>query len=804
MQISVNWLKDFVEIPKNISVEELGNLLTLKTAEVEGIHEQTQDFENMVVGQITELLPHPNADKLKIAKTSIGKQTLTLVCGGENLKEGMFVAVAKIGAKIKWHGDGPEMILKRTAIRGVESEGMICAGIEIGIQDEKAGERDILDLSSIKPIPGTPLSKLFGKSDAILEFDNKSLTHRPDLWGHYGIAREVSAITGGKFTPLAPKINIPKEGESPKVEVKSPDLCPRYCAITINNIEVQQSPSWLVERLKSTGHGVHNNIVDVTNYIMTELGQPLHAFDKAQIKKGLIIREANPKEKITTLDEKTYPLPEKTLVIADHEKSLAIAGVIGAKNSGISSSTTSIIIESANFNSTSIRKTSTKLGIRTDSVQRFEKSLDPNLAELAIKRACELILQICPKAKIAGPLVDIQNFNKKPIKIDLDTEKASSKIGVPLSLQEISKILNTLQFQTSKKSAKILTITVPSFRASKDIKTEDDLIEEIARLYGYENIPSFLPTLPTKLPIDNPERFKKHRIRELLSYGLGFTEVYNYSFYGTQEIKNCLLDEKPHLKLLNCISEEQTHLKTTLVPLLLKNLQATVKQEEIIKIYEIGRTYKEIGEFYPLEEKNITGVILTKSKSTNFYKAKGAVETIFKKLSIPPIKITEGIKNTSYAHPTESGSYIGKNGQILAKVFTVHPAISKTYNLDKCSVAFFSINFTELLKIDPKSFCYKPIPKFPGIKIDISVVVPQKKEVESIRETIFKSDQQTIESVELFDVYEGEGIPKNQKALAFKITLQSPDRTLTDEEMSQTQKRIFQALEKIGGTIRGK
>jgi phenylalanyl-tRNA synthetase beta chain len=803
MQISLSWLKDFVKIPDNTDIKELGELLTLKTAEVENIYKQSQTFDNMVVGQIVELLPHPNADKLKIAKTSIGKQTLTLVCGGANLVEGMFVAVAKVGAEVRWHGEGPLVKLERTKIRGIESEGMICAGSEIGVEDEKAGEKDILDLSAIKPKPGTPLSDLFGKEDVVLEFDNKSLTHRPDLWGHYGIAREISAITGNKFIPLNPKIKIPTKGESPKVEVKNQDLCPRYCAITINNITVKPSPKWMQDRLKTTGHGTHNNIVDVTNYVMAELGQPLHAFDKQEIKEGLVIRTAKPKEKITALDQKTYTLPEKTLVIADHEKPLAIAGVIGAKNSGINEKTTSIIIESANFNASSVRKTSTTLGIRTDSVQRFEKSLDPNLAELAIKRATELILELCLGAEIAGPLIDIQKFDKKEKKIDLNIDKAVSKIGVQLGQKEIESMLNKLEFKTTKKSSNIISVTVPSFRATKDVTMEDDLVEEIARLYGYENIPAKLPSLPTKLPIDNPERSKKHKIRNLLSYGLGFTEVYNYSFYGKRELDRCLLEEKPHLKLLNCSSEEQTHLKTTLVPLLLKNLETAVKQEENIKIYEIGRTYKEIGEYYPLEEKYLTGAIVSKDKTKNtFYEAKGVIETLFDKLETPIPKIVSGTTKTPYAHPAESGSYIGQQGQTIAKIFNLHPAISKNHGLEKHRISFFSINLSELFKISAEKPKYNPIPKFPGIKIDVSVLVKKETEVEMVEKTILDADKQIIESVSLFDIYEGPNIKENQKALAFKISLQAPDRTLTDKEMADTQQKIFQNLEKIGGEIR--
>jgi len=803
MHISLNWLKDFVDI--KTKPQELGDLLTLKTAEVESVQDQSQAFDNMVVGQITSITKHPNADKLKICKVSIGKETLQIVCGGANIKEDMYVAVAKIGAQVKWHGEGDLVTMERAKIRGEESAGMICAGVEIGIEDPNAGDHDILDLSSIKPKPGTPLSEIFQQNDTILEFDNKSLTHRPDLWGHYGIAREIAAITDTKLKPLRPEPKIPSKGESPKVEIENFKLCPRYCGLIINNIKVEESPDWLKTRLKAVGHGTHNNIVDVTNYIVAELGQPMHAFDKSYIKGGIIVRPAKDKEKITTLDDKSRQLTTKDLVIADHEKAVALAGVMGGENSLISNKTTSIILESATFDAGTIRRTSTKLGLRTDAVQRFEKSLDPNLAELAIKRAAELILQICPGAEIAGPITDIQKFDKTPLKITLDTEKTASKIGVDLSQKDIEKILNKLEFETRVKDKKTLMVTVPSFRATKDVTMEDDLIEEVARMYGYDNIAPTLPKLPTKLPLENTERFKKHRLRELLSLGFGFTEVYNYSFYGEKKLGNCLMSEAAHVKLLNYLSEDQTHMRTSMTPNLLKNLQEIVKYQDEAAIYEIGHTYKEIGQFYPLEEKKAVGAIIKKGKTDEvFYEAKGIVEAIFQKFSTPKMDTARGIDGTPYAHPNKAISYLDPQAQTIAKVFMLHPIVAKNHDLEKYSVAIFAINFTELLKLEVQERSYKSIPKFPNIEFDISVLVQEDLEAGTAQEAIHKANKQLISNINLFDIYRGESLEKGTKAFAFKITLQAPDRTLTDEEMTQTQQKIFKNLEAIGGTIRGK
>lgn len=803
MQISLNWLKQFVDI--KMDPKDLGDLLTLKTAEVEKVENEADSFENIVAGLVITLKKHPNADKLNIAMTSVGKETIQIVCGGANLKEGMYVAVAKPGASVKWHGEGEPIVLEKAKIRGEESIGMICAGCEIGIDDPTAGDHDIMDLSSTKPKPGTPLSEIFQRNDVILEFDNKSLTHRPDLWGHYGIAREIAAITGAKLKPYKTNVKIPTSGKQIKVTVKNSELCQRYCGLIIENVKIEQSPDWLKKLLKAADHGTHNNIVDVTNYISSELGQPMHAFDKKIVDKGIIVRTATKGEKITTLDGKIAKLDETMLVIANQSEPLAIAGVIGGKNSGITDGTKTIVLESATFSSSSIRRTSTKLGIRTDSVQRFEKALDPNMALVAIKKAAELILQICPTAKISGPITDIKSFKNTPLKIALDIKKTGSKIGVELSAKEIKDILESLEFKVLKKNPNTFTVTVPTFRATKDVTQEDDVIEEVARMYGYENITASLPKLPTKLPEENIERFKKHRARELFSLGLGFNEVYNYSFYGIKDIKNCLMSEKGHIKLQNYLSEDQTHIRTTLTPNILKNLQTNSKNYDTIKIYEIGRTYLEIGAFHPLETKRISGAIMQKNpKIDPFFEAKGAVESFLKHFSLEHVNYAKGITNVPYAHPQKAISYIDQNGQTIAVVFGLHPSVQKNLGLEGHKIANFSINLTEALRINQPVKKFQAIPRFPAITMDISVLVDANIEIQTIKDSIVSADKNLITQTDLFDIYQGEGISPDKKAVAFKIILQADDRTLTDEEMTTVQNKIFKNLEAIGGKIRGK
>lgn len=803
MHISLNWLKEFVNIPET-DAHALAHKITVRTAEVDGVIEESASFENMVAGQIIELKKHENADSLTVTQTLIGTETVQIVCGGKNLKEGMFVAVALIGAEVSWHG-GEKMKIEKVSIRGVESFGMICASTEIGLpKGENEGEKDILDLSELKPTPGTPLAKVLNKDDTILIFDNKTITNRPDLWGHYGIAREISALYDQKLTPIKTTVKTPKTGENLKIEIDDFMLCPRYTGLVIDNVKIGPSPLWLQEKLKKIDHGTHNNVVDITNYIMTELGQPMHAFDHSKVKEKILVRTAKQGEKITALDTKSYELDEEMLVIADSEKALAIAGVIGGQDGSVTESTTKIILESANFNSSSIRRTASRLGIRTDASQRFEKALDPFLCETALLKAAEMILKICKGSKIVSPITDLQSFSKEPVKITLSLEKASSKIGVELSKKEITDFLKKLEFKIKPINKDTLEVEVPTFRATKDIKDQDDLIEEIARLYGYENIPTTFPVLPIKRPQENRERKVKHEIRTLLSLGLGFDEVLNYSFYSNRELKNCLMTEESHLIIENSISEDYSHLRTTLIPHLLKNAQLNQKNFDSFKIYEIGRTYKNIGEHFPLEEKKISGLIYEKSKKDDvFYQAKGVVESIFTHLSLDLPNSAKEVKNAPYSHPAKALTYIDNEGETLAQVFMLHPLVQKNMDLEKAKIAIFELNYTKLMAMTASVHKFEAIPRFPKIEFDVSVLVEKNTEIGTLIKEIKSCDSELIKTVTLFDIYEGSNLGANKKAIAFKIALQSNEKTLTDTDMSRVQTLVFEKLKQIGGEIRG-
>ncbi|MEK9132935.1 MAG: phenylalanine--tRNA ligase subunit beta, partial [Patescibacteria group bacterium] len=583
MKISLNWIREFVDIPAKYSTKELAELLTLRTCEVEGFEDEQIKFSNMVVGEVVKLRPHPNADKLRLADTDIGGKAVQIVCGGQNLAEGMVVAVALPGAVVNLHGAGEVMELKETKIRGEHSFGMICAGEEIGLPPSPPeGITDLgayfnhLGLKQAKP--GTPLASALGLNDVILEIDNKSITHRPDLWGHYGMAREFAAFLGKKLKTFAPKIPAAKIKDKAKI-VAPKEIASRFVSVIVIGIKIEDSPRWMQNRLLAAGMRPVNNIVDITNYVMLELGQPMHAFDRKFVGTDtLAVRTAKTGEKIKTLDHKDRMLSTQDALVTNGKYALGIAGVMGGINSEINIGTCEIILEAATWNHVALRKTSQRHGLRTDAAQRFEKSLDPELCMIATARALELISQVC-KGATAGSITDVYNKKPEKITVTLDTEVVKRKIGAQVSEKEMAAHLKSLGFGVTGGKGK-LKVAVPSFRATKDVNIEDDLIEEIARMYGYEKIVPTLPTLPTKVPMENRERALKHKARQILSLSLGLNEVMHYSFYGTSEIKKCMLPEAPHVLIENPLTKDQTHMRISLLPNMLKSVAANLNNSK--------------------------------------------------------------------------------------------------------------------------------------------------------------------------------------------------------------------------------
>ncbi len=839
MKLSKKWLQEFVFLPDSLKDEDLAKELSLRTVEVEGIEKQSVPFDHMVVGVIDAVEKHPNADKLKVCQVNVGNEVLQIVCGGSNVEEKMKVIVGKIGAKVRWHGEGDVIELQKVAIRGVDSFGMICASDEVGLAHmfPKKDEKEIVDISSSKVKAGTSLSEFLHLSDTIFEVDNKSLSNRPDLWGHYGMAREISALYRKKLHEY--KISEIKPGSEMKLDVRVEDkqLCPRYMAVAISGITIGPSSEKIQKRLQAVGIRPINNIVDITNYVMLELGQPTHAFDASKLamsngqlaidnkqitnnnkQVNIVVRRAQNGEKFFTLDGKEQTLNSNMLMITNGKENLAIAGIMGGQGSGISDTTTTIIFESANFQGTNIRTTSTTLGLRTDSSVRFEKGLDPTVTQIALQRLVELTLEVCPQAKVMSSVVDESTVKPQKRVIEISEELIFKKIGVNIDQKRIIQILENLGFSVeiirgSSRQAqkKMLLVTVPSFRY-KDISLQEDLIEEISRLYGYENIPATMPFFAITPPLQNRLKEVERRIKEILAFECGFTESYNYSFESPEWLERLQVDMSLHLELENPIAKDRPLIRRSLITNLLANVESNLHRYESVKIFETGRVYKIEGagervqpksdELLPRQDVYLGMVFSEKNQKVPFFQMSSVLKTLFDRLSVEYEIKTEndghGQTILSFAHPGRK-AYIFVNQKWVGTLAELHPHIQKNVGIDQ-RVAFIQLNISSLVENLIEKVSYSPLSLFPSVKRDIAFVISRTTSHAHVVECLKKIDP-LIHDVELFDVYEGEKLGTGVKSMAYHIVYAS-DRTLTSEEVDKVHAKVVKAIQDLGGEVR--
>jgi phenylalanyl-tRNA synthetase beta chain len=802
MLISRNWLQDFVKIPNSLSSKELGFKLTMSTAEVEGMTDQAQSLNGVIVGEILEVKKHPNADKLQLTVVNIGKEKLNIVCGAPNIAVGQKVPVATIGTKLP---NGME--IAKAKVRGEESSGMLCAEDELGLGKDHTG---ILILDN-KAKVGEPLTKVLGLDDTIYEIDNKSLSNRPDLWSHYGIAREVAVLTDAKLSEFNPVVKEPTK-PSEKLDIKIEDfkLCPRYCGVVLEGIKIEESPEWLKKRVSAVGMRPINNIVDITNYVMMEIGQPLHAFDYDKLAEHrIVVRNAKKGEKIDTLDDQNRELDETMLVIADAVKPVAIAGIMGGANTEIDDNTKKVIIESANFDHVSIRQTESKLGLRSEASIRFEKSLDPNLSEWGIKRAIELILQLCPEAKLVSKIEDVKKFklNQGPIKLSFDF--ITKKVGQEISKDKVVKILSSLGFEI-KKNVKDLSVTIPTWRATKDISIPEDLVEEVIRIYGYSNLKSSLPMIEISKPEANIERDLERKIKQLLAYGFGLNEVYNYSFVGEDQVKSLGLKIEDHISIANPQSKDWNLLRRSLIPNLLGNAVSNCRNYDDFGLFEVGSVYlaeakgekvsDKSDKNLPLQEKLIAGIICEKKNDKPFYMAKNVIAGLLAQLHFD-YKLEKINEVQAFAKKNRAVKILVQGKELG---YISEPADNLYDKLGlKSKVSIFEFNLTKLASLYTDAIKYKPIPKFPSIDLDISMIIAKKILWEEIYQAVKGVEKDLIRKVTFFDVYEGKGIPEGKKSIAFRIEYRSDDKTLTMDEVQIIHQKALQHLEaKFSAQIR--
>ncbi|PIR66385.1 MAG: phenylalanine--tRNA ligase subunit beta, partial [Parcubacteria group bacterium CG10_big_fil_rev_8_21_14_0_10_36_14] len=780
--VSYNWLKEYLKT--GLKPEEFASCVSLCGVGVERIYPQGETWDKIVLGKILEIKKHPNADKLKLVLTDIGKK-VEIVCGGSNLEVGMKVAVALEGAKVRWHGEGELVELKTTEIRGVKSGGMICAASEIGLdwQFEQKDSHEILDLSAISAKSGTLLAKALNLQDTI--FDIEVTTNRPDELCILGVAREAGTILKAPFEfPKITSING-KKGNILKVENKEPELCYRYQAVVIEGVEVKESPWWLKQKLMTVGSRSINNIVDITNLILWEMGQPLHAFDYDKLlDKKIIIRCAKKGEKIKALDGEEYKLGEDNLVIADGKNPSAVAGVMGGESSGVSEETKTIVLEAATFNPVTVRKTSRGLGLRSESSNLFEKGLSTEATTNALYRAAELIKEIAG-GKIVSEVFDLRSKKFSPKEITLDTERAKKIIGADIKIAEMADILSRLGFFV-KTDGKRIKAKAPYWREC-DIEIEEDLIEEIARIFGYHNLPNTLPKgeLPDEV-LDKSFVWEK-KIKQF-AVSAGFFEVMPYTMVSKKALDTFNL--KDAVKIANPLSEDLAYMRPSILPSLVGISRENENRSSEGEIFELGRVYKKSGKGeLPKEEIRFAGAVWGNSPEGQlFYKIKGFLSALLKKYGV---SYTFGDCENKNYHPTRSFVVlVGKEN--LGCFGELHPAVLLKVGVET-RVAVFDLDFGRLLEHLKSHKPYESLPEFPGILRDVAFIVDKKQEYEEIKQAIYSQDA-LIRDVDFFDAYEGKGVPTGKKSLALHIFFCSSHKTLEAKEAENVMGKIVNML----------
>ncbi|MBE9512927.1 MAG: phenylalanine--tRNA ligase subunit beta [Chloroflexi bacterium] len=800
MKVSLNWLKEYVNV--SLSPSDLAHRLTMAGSEVKGTQVIGDKWEGITVGQITAINPHPNADRLRLVTLDLGTEQPTVVCGAPNLRLGDRVAFASVGAQLIDGHSGQVFRLKSAKIRGVVSSGMACSERELGISDSHEG---ILILPAEAPV-GIPLADYLG--DVIFDLD--VTPNRPDCLSVVGIAREVAALTGQRvhLSEASYEESAVPVDQQISIEIAAPELCPRYSASLITGVTVAESPGWLQQRLLKYGMRPINNIVDVTNYVMLEYGQPLHAFDYQQIKgKKIIVRRAAGGETITTLDGVERLLSEDMLVIADEEGAVAVAGVMGGACSEVTDETASILLEAANFSPASIHHTGNTLRLPSEARMRFERGIRPELALPALKRATQLIVELAGGKADKG-LADIYpgRLDHKPIL--LSTDKLKKVLGVEFSLDQIVAALTALGFDCRTEASTLeVWVTAPYWRS--DIHQDVDLIEEVARITGYDKIPATLLGQP--LPRQNPEPILslKQKVRHCL-IGYGFQEVITYSLTSLEMLNRLLPEsrplEPPPLRMANPMTAEQEYLRPSLRANLLATLSSNRKHEAVgVRLFELGKVYLPQPNDLPEEPEILCGLLSGSRQERSwhggdsafdFYDAKGVIEGLLDKLGVE-VNFEKG--SDASLHPSKQVA-ITIAGNRLGTIGELHPKVVAAFDIAD-AVCLFEINLSQLLPFTAAHKMFQPVPRFPAVERDIALVVDD--DVTHYRVQSIIRGFPLVAGVTIFDVYSGKQVPTGKKSLAYRITFQPLTHTLTDDEVDKIQQQILDKLsQELGATLR--
>ncbi|MGE5493875.1 MAG: phenylalanine--tRNA ligase subunit beta [Burkholderiales bacterium] len=786
------WLCDYVDM--DIAPEELKRKLIMTGCQVEGYRDLGAGLHGVVVGKILTIQKHPDADKLSICSVDVGEETLQIVCGANNIFVGAYVPVAKIGAVLPGG-----ITINKSKLRGVFSCGMLCSGreLELGPEDYPGADVDGIMILQNEPKLGTPLIDLLGLDDTIFEIEVGA--NRPDCLSMIGVARECAAALD-KGIKL-PDTSYSEKGGSiydyVKVTVKDTDLCERYIARAVRNVKIGPSPEWLSKRLKSAGVRSINNIVDITNFVMLETGQPMHAFDYKDIRGAeIIVRRANDGESIVTLDGKERALTNDMLLICDAEGPIGIAGVMGGENSGIKDDTTTVIFESAKFKQGNVRRTVRALGLPTESGMRFSKGVDAAGCKAAMDRALHLV-ELLGAGEIVSGEIDILSADLTPRKVTVSADSINAKLGTDIKAEDMAALLRRVFIDVSLEDGKLIC-DIPSFRG--DVTIGEDIAEEVGRMYGYDNIPLVKMTGEVIRGVISAEEKGTDKIRTLLT-GLGYNECVTYSFASAVDIEKLKIPEGDELRrmvrIINPLGDEQGYMRTSPLPEMLKVVANNInKKVKDIKLFETGRVYLKNDEGLPDERKY---VCIALCEDDGFFTLKGAAENLLEAFGIrKPRFAAEG---AAYYHPGRKAAIYAGNSK-LGEMGEVHPEVAEAFGIEK-RVCVAELSLAALCAAADDTAKYEPLPKFPAVERDIALIVDKSVAAADLLDCIEKHAGQYFESAELFDVYTGDQLGIGKKSLAFKIVFRAKDRTLLDSEANDARDAIADAAKKhFGAKIR--
>jgi len=805
MKLSLDWIKDYVEIPKELELSRIAYDLTMSTVEVESVVELARKFDNMVVGVIDRILPHPDADKLKICMTDVGEDEIReIVCGGINMAEGMKVAVALPGAMVRWHGEGDLVKIGKTKVRGVESYGMICASSEIGLFDLFPYTEDatIVNLSDCDAQAGDNLAQALGMDDVILEIDNKSLTNRPDLWGHYGIAREISAIYD---LPLKEyQLYMPPLGTDLEITLADASRCLRYIGVKIEGLSIKPSPFSIQSRIWRVGMRPINAIVDITNYVMLATGQPLHAFDSDRIKGHITVRRARDAESFLLLTGKELSLSTEDLVIADEEESIGLAGVMGGVKDSVLPDTNNVILEIANFEAIGIRRTAARYETRTEAATRNEKGIDPERCDIALSLAMRMFSDFFPEMSVTG-FSDNYPERLKRNKIDVSLDWLEKNLGKRIPDDDIAHKLGRLGFDVSFDEG-IAHITAPTWRSTGDVSIPNDILEEVARMHGFEN---FEPTLITTMitgAINQPELDIDRKVREYLAFRCGMNEVYTYPWVSDELITAIFRNSDGMLSISSPPSPDECHIRSSLLPNLCKAAASNLRYYDEFKIFESAQVFFDRDysspydqrELLPLQRRNTAGAYVGSFERVDsiFRTAKGMLEALPRCVHIEPLTFSQTSKpvwadNVVWLNIFHAGELVGNLGLLSRKA-------SIDCGIRNSAVMLFELDIDSLKPYPSRSNKFIRLPEYPMTEYDVSMLFDLSVKWEEIIAVITgkKSPDDLLRDVTLVEEYRGHQVPGGKKSITFRLIIGSLKKTLTSEEIENCAGAVIKRLKK--------